>query len=164
MHSALHKCLVFAFNIYFFHNRWFFLEYAPPPPKKKKKKKKKNLTFVSIILYCYEMIVVYGGYWKVFSPLFDHGKSYLKIFAFKFVSVLCGHKVFGIMAIIVPLPKGYTRIKLRDHQLVFRLHRFFSWLLPGRKENWQLWKVSLLRRKCFSVGSAKITGASHLLF
>ena len=41
--------------------------------------------------------------------------------------MLCGHKVLDIVAIIVPLPKGHTRIKLRDHQLVFRLHKFFSW-------------------------------------
>ena len=44
-------------------------------------------------------------------------------------------KVIRIIATFVPLPKHYTDIKLRHHQLVFRLHRFSSWLRRGRKEN-----------------------------
>ena len=33
--------LSFLLKYIFFHNRWFFLEYAPPPPKKKKNEKMK---------------------------------------------------------------------------------------------------------------------------
>ena len=44
-------------------------------------------------------------------------------------------KVFRIIAIAVPVHKHHSDIKLRDHQLVCRLHRFSSWLVRGKKEN-----------------------------
>ena len=81
-----------------------------------------------------------------------------------FVSTLFKYKVFNIIAIAVSLPKRLTRIKVRDHQLVCRLQKFSFWLLQGRKENWQLWKVSWPRQKYFKHGSAEIFIAYHLIF
>ena len=48
--------------------------------------------------------------------------------------VLCSHKVFHIIAITFPVHQRHSRIKLRDHQLLCRLHSFCFWFPRGKKK------------------------------
>ena len=59
-----------------------------------------------------------------FSILFNLGESLFEEFCFSiYAIVLCWHKVFSIIAIIVPLRQSNIHIKLRDHQFACRLRR-----------------------------------------
>ena len=78
--------------------------------------------------------------------------------------MLCWHKVFRI-TIAVPVHQRHSRIKLRDHQLVHKLHRFSSGWYEVEKIIDNSGKFLVLDGNILmSIGSAETIVGSHLLF
>ena len=79
-------------------------------------------------LWCNANIQMFSAFSSITVNL--HSKNF--VFNICIFSVLA-QSIFSIIAIIVPVHQRNTYIKVRDHQLVCRLHKYFSWLLHGNK-------------------------------
>ena len=148
---------VFSSVLSYFHDRWFFPRMCGERKGKIQFLFRLDLNTVKQ-LWCHANIQMFSA---VSLMVHLHSKNFVVLID---AVVLCGHKIFSVIAITVSVHQRHTRIKLWDHQFVCRLHKFVFGLLRRWKNNWHLLKGSWPRRKYVNVRVVEIIVASHGLF